>query len=48
VITQIGSDAVSNAADAQRIVQKADKKAPLRLRIVREGRGSFTLVRPAK
>jgi serine protease Do len=48
VITQIGNDAVSNAADAQRIVQKADKKAPLRLRIVREGRGSFTLVRPAK
>ena len=48
VITQIGNDAVSNAAEAQRLVQKADKKAPLRLRIVRDGRGSFTLVRPAK
>jgi serine protease Do len=46
VITQIGNDAVANAADAQRAVQKAGKKVPLRLRIVREGRGSFTLVRP--
>jgi len=46
VITQIGNDAVANATDAQHAVQKAGKKAPLRLRIVREGRGSFTLVRP--
>jgi serine protease Do len=46
VITQIGNEAVASAADAQRVVQKADKKAPLRLRVVRDGRGSFTLVRP--
>jgi len=48
VITQIGNEPVASAADAQRIVQKSDTKAPLRLRIEREGRGSFTLVRPAK
>jgi len=46
VITQIGNEPVASAADAQRALQQANKRAPLRLRIVREGRGSFTLVRP--
>jgi serine protease Do len=48
VITQIGNDPVASAADAQRVVQSSDGKASLRLRVEREGRGSFTLVRPGK
>lgn len=47
VITQIGSENVADAAEAQRAAQKADAKQPLRLRVVREGRGSFLLVRPS-
>jgi serine protease Do len=46
VITQVGDGAVASAADAQRLVQKLEGK-PVRLRVVREGRGSFVLVRPA-
>jgi serine protease Do len=46
VVTQIGSENVADASDAQRAVQKADAKQALRLRIEREGRGSFVLMRP--
>jgi serine protease Do len=45
VITQVNEDPVASAADAQRLVQKLEGK-PVRLRVVREGRGSFVIVRP--
>jgi serine protease Do len=48
VIEQVGSQQVSSAAQAGALLGKADPKAPLRLRVVREGRGLFLVVPPLK
>jgi serine protease Do len=47
LITQVGSEDVKNAADAQRLIGR-DKDKALRLRILREGRGLFVILPPAK
>jgi serine protease Do len=45
LITQVGSDDVKSASDAQRLIGREANKA-LRLRIVREGRGLFVMLPP--
>jgi serine protease Do len=47
LITQVGSDAVKSAADAQRLINRAGANATLRLRIQREGHGLFVILTPA-
>jgi serine protease Do len=46
LIDQVGGEDVKNAADTSARLGKADSGAPLRLRVVREGRGRFVMVPP--
>src|SRR5262249_21779456 len=48
VIAQVGNEEVKTAKDAQRLIGGADASKPLRLRVIREGHGSFVLLPPAK
>jgi serine protease Do len=44
VIDQVGTARVTSAGEASAALGKADPKAPLRLRVVRKGRGLFVMV----
>jgi len=46
VLISVGSEAVVSAAQAAERLKAAPKDKPLRLRIVREGRGTFVIVPP--
>jgi len=46
LIDEVGGEDVKNAADTSARLGKANPGAPLRLRVVREGRGRFVIVPP--
>jgi serine protease Do len=48
VIVQIGDQVVKNASDTARLLNRANPAAPLRLRVVREGRGLFVILPPSE
>ena len=47
LITQVGNQPVKDASDAQRLISQAHGDKPLRVRIMREGRGLFVVLPPA-
>jgi serine protease Do len=48
VIAQVDETQVKNAAEAAQAISKAGANKPVRLRILREGRGMFVILPPAK
>jgi len=47
LVVQIGKTEVHNVNDAARAFKSADAKAPLRLRVIREGHGVFLILKPS-
>jgi serine protease Do len=48
VITQVEDTTVKNSAEAAQAIGKAGPSKPVRLRVIREGRGLFVILGPAK
>jgi serine protease Do len=46
VIVEVGPDAVHSAAEADRLLAKSSARNPVRLRVLREGRGMFVVLSP--
>jgi serine protease Do len=48
LLVAVGTSTVGNAADASRLIGQAKPNAPLRLRVLREGRGLFLILPPSQ